>query len=111
MPVKESGGEDVPKNGDQTGRDQRGRFVKGNPGGGRTPIPDEVKEMLKAATADAARLLIETMTDKSVPIKLRLDCANAVMDRVYGRPTQPIDGEIDAHSAFEVTIRVLDNGN
>ena len=101
----------MPKNGSKTGRDQKGRFVKGNPGGGRTPMSDEVKEMLKGATADAARLLIETMADESAPLKLRLDCAGAVMDRVYGRPTQPIDGELDAHSAFEVTIRVLDDGH
>ena len=101
----------MPKNGSKTGRDQKGRFVKGNPGGGRPPMPDEVKEMLKGATADAARLLIETMADESAPLKLRLDCAAAVMDRVYGRPTQPIDGELDAHSAFEVTIRVLDDGH
>lgn len=94
-------------------RDSAGRFIKGASGNpkGRRKMPDEVKEMLKGATANAARLLIETMADESAPLKLRLDCAGAVMDRVYGRPTQPIDGEIDANSAFEVTIRVLDDGH
>ena len=108
MPAKELGDDNMAGN-----RDKTGRFVKGASGNprGRPVVPDEVKEMLKGATADAARLLIETMTDERAPLKLRLDCANAVMDRVYGRPTQPIDGEIDANSAFEVTIRVLDDGN
>lgn len=80
-------------------RDNKGRFVAGNTGGGRPKMPDEVKEMFKAATPRAAKLLIDTIDDEEQPIKTRVDCANIVIERVYGKATQPIDGELVTVSA------------
>jgi hypothetical protein len=79
-------------------RDKAGRFRKGESGNpnGRPKIPSEVKEMFKAATTDAAKLLIETMNDSGADIKLRIDCAEKIIERVYGKPTQPIDGDMIA---------------
>lgn len=77
---------------------QRGRpFKKGRSGNpnGRPVIPQEVKEMLRAATPKAARLLIDTIEDDKAKLETRLDCAKTVLDRVYGKASQPIDGEID----------------
>ena len=90
-----------PLNGQKTGRDSKGRFAKGNPGGGRKTIPEDVKQMLKAATTDAARLLVDTMNDPEIKIETRLDCAKTVMERVYGKASQPIEG------GLENTITVL----
>ena len=84
-----------PPNGEITERDGRGRFTVGNKGGGRKKIPQEVKEMLKGATREAAQLLITTMKDETVKAELRINCANEILNRVYGKPTQPIDGEMD----------------
>lgn len=79
-------------------RDKAGRFVKGASGNprGRAKIPEDVREILRAATAEAARLLIDTMRDEEKDIRLRKDCAVEVLNRVYGKPTQPIDGNMIA---------------
>lgn len=77
-------------------RDNKGRFSKGNKGGGRKKIPEDVREMFKAATPAAAGLLIGTVDDESAPLALRMDAAKAIIERVYGKPTQPIDGNLDA---------------
>lgn len=79
-------------------RDKAGRFVKGVSGnaGGRPKIPADVKEMLRAATVDAAKLLIDTMQDKGAKLELRIDCCKTIMDRVYGKATQPIEGNVQA---------------
>lgn len=66
----------------------------GNPGG-RPAVDQDVRDMLKAATPAAAKLLIDTMQDPDCKIDVRLDAARTVMDRVYGKATQPIDGNID----------------
>lgn len=91
----------MPSNGQKTERDTKGRFTAGNAGGGRKRLPAEVKEMFKAATPQAAKLLIDTMHDAAVKLETRLDCANRIIERVYGKPTQPIEGETDA------TVRLI----
>lgn len=83
--------------GQQDKRDARtGRFVAGNKSGGRKKIPDDVKDMLRAASAEAVQLLIDTMRDTDTRRELRVSCAETIIDRVYGKATQPIDGGIDA---------------
>ena len=78
-------------------RDEAGRFVKGQSGNpsGKKPMDADVKEMLKAAAPKAAALLIETVNDPEVKIDLRIKCAETVMDRVYGKAVQPIEGNMD----------------
>lgn len=80
-----------------TGRDSAGRFVKGMSGNpkGMKPMPQEVKEMLKAAAPEAVKLLTDTMHDPKAKIDLRVKCAETVLDRVYGKATQPIEGNLD----------------
>lgn len=88
-------------------RDQNGRFLKGNKNGGRKKIPEEVKEMFRDATPAAAKLLIDTMHNENVRLDLRIDCANKILERAYGKPTQPIDADLD--NAYEVIIRNADH--
>ncbi len=52
----------------------------------------EVREILKAAAPDAAALLLRIMKDENAKPELRLRCAESVIDRVYGRASQPIEG-------------------
>ena len=59
-------------------------------------MPDEVKAMLKSAAPEAVRLLIETIGNENAAMNHRLDAAKEVLNRVYGKSTQPIDGEVDA---------------
>ena len=75
----------------------RGRpFQKGQSGNpkGRPKIPQEVKTMLKAATPQAAQLLIDVICNPKEEIKIRVDAAKTILDRVYGKATQPIDGDL-----------------
>lgn len=85
----------TPSTGKKPERDQRGRFTVGNKSGGRKRIPEDVKEMLRAATVDAARLLIDTMQNKDAKLELRLECCKTIMDRVYGKASQPIEGGME----------------
>lgn len=73
-------------------------FEKGKSGNprGRPKIPPDVRDMFKAATPAAAKLLIKTIDDEDAPLALRMDAAKTVIDRVYGKATQPIDGNLDA---------------
>lgn len=85
----------------ETGRDSRGRFLKGTSGNatGRpkaTKEEHDAREMLKAAAPDAVALLISVMADEKVRLDLRTRCAETVMDRVYGKAAQPIEGNLGA---------------
>ena len=64
--------------------------VSGNPGG-RPKEKPEVKEMLRAATEDAARLLVDTINDETARLELRIKCCEIVLDRVYGKPRQALE--------------------
>ena len=81
----------------------------GNPSG-RPKIPEQVKEMFKAATPTAADMLIKTINDLEAKPELRIECAKYVIDRVYGKATQPM--EIDAaKSLFNVNIQVIEQND
>lgn len=81
-------------------------FEKGKSGNpnGRPKVDPEVRELLKAATPAAAKLLIDTINDPTAKRDTRLDAAKTVLDRVYGKATQPIDGNIDT------TVQVVFGG-
>lgn len=85
-------------------RAKNGRFVSGNNAnpGGRPKVDKSVKEMLKAAAPEAARFLIETMHNEAVKDELRIKCAETVLERVYGKATQPIEGDLSG--GFIITI-------
>ena len=83
------------KNGEDC-RDNKGRCTPGNKVGGRKKIPQDVRDMFKAATPAAAGLLIKTIDNEDAPLAMRMDAAKTVIERVYGKATQPIDGSLDA---------------
>jgi len=52
----------------------------------------------------ALQTMVDAMDDEDV--KVRLQAANFVLDRAYGKPTQPIGGDEDA-APIQAAIRVI----
>lgn len=73
-------------------------FEKGKSGNpsGRPKMSEDAKAMLKAATSDAVKLLVDTLNNPEEKTETRVRCAETVLDRVYGKANQPIDlgGEV-----------------
>ena len=73
--------------------------VSGNPGG-RPKMNPEVKEILKAASPDAARTLVELLNSEKESI--RLTAAQDILDRTQGKAIQTeavqISGMLDVGS-------------
>jgi Family of unknown function (DUF5681) len=68
--------------------------VSGNPGGRPKGI-SEVRELARRHTADAiARLVIELEAGDTS--SARIMAADAILDRGWGKPTQPVSGDKDA---------------
>ena len=65
-------------------RDENGRFLPGNSGGGRPKIPADVREAIRAACPEAVRVLIELLHSKKEAY--RLEAAKTLLDRGYGKP-------------------------
>lgn len=63
------------------------------------PQPDaEVRRLLQDAAPRAVALLVRAMEDESAPIPLRIDAAKTVMDRIYGKPSQPLGAQREGAS-------------
>lgn len=71
-------------------------FQKGQSGnpGGRKPVAPEVKELARQHAPEAMRKLVE-LVGHSDPRVARAAAVD-VLDRAYGKPTQPIAGDDDA---------------
>jgi hypothetical protein len=64
----------------------------GNPSG-RPKIPSEIREMARAASPAALQALVDIVNDRDSPPPARVSAANSILDRAYGKPAQPIDGD------------------
>lgn len=63
----------------------------GNPGG-RPKASAKVRDLARAHTETALQVLVEIATAGESEAA-RVAAANAILDRGYGKPTQPIDGD------------------
>src|SRR3954469_1462739 len=70
------------------------RFPKGWKGGGRKPVPEDVKEVARALTIEAIETLGEVMRNKSAPPAARVSASTAILDRVYGKPAQTVEATV-----------------
>lgn len=68
-------------------------------------MSQEIKDMLQAAAPDAVQLLIDTMQDETEKTDLRVRCAETILERVYGKNPQPIEGNVES------TIRIVMEGD
>jgi len=71
-------------------------FKKGRSGnpGGRARMPVDMRELVKANTAEAVAVLLEVMKNKKAPDSARVNAANSILDRGWGRPTQSVEADV-----------------
>lgn len=89
---------------DRTGRIQPGSAAM-NPGG-RPPIDEEVKVILRAAAPEAAKKLVELAFNAQDP-RVSLAAITVLLDRLYGRPAQQISADIQTTSIQEAHLHAL----
>jgi hypothetical protein len=63
--------------------------VSGNPGG-RPKVLSDVQEPARQKSPEAITTLANIMHNDKAPPAARVAAANALLDRGYGKPTQPI---------------------
>jgi hypothetical protein len=69
----------------------RGRpFQKGINPGGRPKVLGDVQELARERSPEAINILATVMRDEKAPPAARVAAANSLLDRGYGKPTQPI---------------------
>ena len=69
-------------------------FEPGNKMGGRTKLPEELKEAFKALAPKALETLADVMANSDRDSD-RVKAAEVILDRGYGKATQPIDATIE----------------
>lgn len=76
----------------------------GNPGG----RPKEEREVLELARSKSRRA-VERLTEwmESDNAKASVSAANAILDRAFGKPTQPLSGDPDNPFTVSVVQRVI----
>lgn len=88
-------------------RDPAGRFLPGtraNPGG-RPQMPDDIREALEAgAPAAVARLVQLVGSDDD---RVALAASEALLSRLYGKPSQTLDAKVETTNIQQEHLRIL----
>ena len=81
-----------------------GRWAAGQSGnpGGRPGAVAEVRELARAHTAEAIECLLKEMRNGDTS-HARIAAANAILDRGYGKATQPMAGDSEM-PAIELSV-------
>lgn len=81
-------------------------FIKGQSGNpaGRKPIPQEFKELAEKYSIPALKKAIEIMERENEDTRNVLKALEIILDRGIGKPTQPIDANINGQLEFVVVI-------
>jgi hypothetical protein len=74
-----------------------GKFVKGQSGnpGGRPKIIASIRELAQGQTVRSIHVLVAIRDDERAPHAARIAAARELLDRAYGKPTQPIGGDCE----------------
>ena len=69
----------------------------------------EIARLAKTRAPEAIQVLADIMVDKNEPGSTRIQAANAILDRGYGRPKSRLDvsGSIDVNASHLHAIKVL----
>lgn len=81
--------------------------VSANPGG-RPKMSEDVREAFRALTPAAIKTLGDLVTNGRTE-NVRLQAASIILDRFYGKPTQPICGDASADPVgLKIIVEVVD---
>lgn len=78
----------------------------GNPGG-RPKGESRVRELAQAQTENAIAGLVSILENKKAPASARVSAAVALLDRGWGKPAQPIDGDGDGGAIIHEIRRTI----
>jgi hypothetical protein len=92
------------------------RFVKGQSGNpGRAKALIQIQEAARAYTVTAVATLARICGDETAPHAAQVAAANALLDRGWGRPRQPIDAKVEMTLedlvAASMRPRVIEGGH
>jgi hypothetical protein len=76
----------------------------GNPSG-RRPMPPEVIEALQAGSEAAAKRLVELCASNDE--RIALAASEALLSRLYGRPTQQVDAQVTTTNVQQAHLQIL----
>lgn len=82
-----------------------GKFIPGNPGGGRpadTPETKAAKEFARAKSLEAMECLHKLMSSNNE--KIRIMAANGLLDRGLGRPVPAMDSEDQPNQRIDAAV-------
>jgi hypothetical protein len=83
--------------------------ISGNPGG-RPKVLGEVQELARQKSPEAVNTLSNIMHDEKALPAARVAAANALLDKGYGKPTQPISqtlAKIDPSSISDEELAAI----
>lgn len=86
-----NGGKTAKKREPTQGRNARGQFTKGNSGGGRPKMPEEIREAFQKVCPEALEVLVSIMSDADAKDTDRIRAAEVILERGYGKAPQSID--------------------
>jgi hypothetical protein len=76
----------------------------GNPSG-RRPMPPEVVEALQAGSEVAAKRLVELCASNDE--RVALAASEALLSRLYGKPTQQVDANVTTTNVQQAHLQIL----
>lgn len=88
-------------------RDARGRFVKGNSGGGRPRMPKEFREKAQKISWKALDRLEKIIDDETADDAQVISASKLVIERAYGKPGNE-EGEDQGKRALDKLDALLE---
>ena len=88
-------------------RDSRGRFAKGNPGGGRprnTKAQNDALQQLRDLSPNAVDTMRRILADPAESSAIKVKIAEIIRDRTYGKPRQDVDATLSRGEDFVLEI-------
>ena len=69
--------------------------------------PAQIRSLARAHTETALKVLAGIMNQEDCPAAARVSAATAILDRGWGKPTQPIAGDDDAAPITQRIVREI----